>query len=295
MPQLFVNRLTILDFSYLHAERGLLGESWLLDVVLEGGLDEQGMVLDFAEVKRSIKALVDERFDHRLLLPMRYEGLVEQPRRGMSHLNFHTRAGWMLQHSSPEEAICRIDAEAITPDTVAEAIVAALLPGMPSNVESLSIRLRPESIDGAFYHYSHGLKHHCGNCQRIAHGHRSRLIIERDGIRAPELEADWCERWRDIYIATRADLCKEEDGQYLFGYESAQGRFLLRMPVERCYLVDTDSTVENLAAHIAETLAGEHHGHHFRVHAFEGVDKGAIAEARRPHLERCGSGTDRLR
>ncbi len=279
MPQLFVHRLTTLDFAFLDAERGLLGESWLLDVVLEGGLDEQGMVLDFAEVKRSIKQLVDERFDHRLLLPMRYAGLVEQTRRGMSHLNFHTRGGWMLQHSSPEQAVCRIDAEAVTPESVAEAIVVALRPGLPDNVESLHVRLRPEVIEGAFYHYAHGLKHHCGNCQRIAHGHRSRLIIERDGVRAPDLEAEWCERWCDIYIATREDLCKEEDGQYLFGYESAQGRFLLRLPVERCYLVDTESTVENLANHIAQTLADEHPGHRFRVHAFEGVDKGAIAEA----------------
>ena len=279
MPQLFVDRLTTLDFSYLHPQRGLLGESWLLDVVLEGGLDEQGMVLDFADVKRSIKQLVDEAFDHRLLIPMRYPGLAEQARRGMSHLDFETEDGALIQHSSPGQAIARIDAGAVTPESVAAAIVARLQPQMPDNVESLRIRLRPEPIEGAYYHYSHGLKHHCGNCQRIAHGHRSRLIIERDGQRAPELEAEWCERWRDIYIARREDLNRREGGEMWFGYESEQGRFLLRLPAERCYLVDSDSTVENLARHIADTLAREHPGHSFRVRAFEGVDKGAIAKS----------------
>ncbi len=279
MPQLFVNRLTTLDFSYLHPGRGLLGESWLLDVVLSGGLDDQGMVLDFAEVKHAIKQLVDEAFDHRLLIPLGYEGLEEMPRRGMSHLNFRTTAGWLIQHSSPEQAVCRIDAPEVTPETVAEAIVERLQPQMPDNVESLQIRLSPEVIDGASYHYSHGLKHHCGNCQRIAHGHRSRIVIERDGRRDPALEADWAERWRDIYIASREDLNKQEGDEMWFGYQSEQGQFLLRLPVDRCYLVDFDTTVENLAQHIADTLAKEHPGQGIRVQAFEGVDKGAIAEA----------------
>ncbi|HID66548.1 MAG TPA: 6-pyruvoyl tetrahydropterin reductase, partial [Aquificaceae bacterium] len=43
--ELFVERLTIVDFSFLHPTRGLLGESWILDVVLEGKLDAQGMIL----------------------------------------------------------------------------------------------------------------------------------------------------------------------------------------------------------------------------------------------------------
>lgn len=279
MLQLFVDRLTTLDFSYLHPDRGLLGESWLLDVTLGGDLDAQGMVLDFADVKRDIKQLVDQAFDHRLLLPMQYPGLVEQTRRGMSHLNFETRDGAFIQHSSPEQAVCRIDAPEVTPEHVAAAIAGRLRPRLPDNVTSLEIRLRPEAIDGAFYHYSHGLKHHCGNCQRIAHGHRSRLVIERDGERDRDLEAAWCERWRDIYIASREDLNKQEGDEMWFGYDSAQGRFLLRLPAERCYLVECDTTVENLARHIADTLAREHPGHHFRVRAFEGVDKGAIAEA----------------
>ena len=57
------------------------------------------------------------------------------------------------------------------------------------------------------------------------------------------------------------------------------GEFALELPADRCYLIDTDSTVENLARHVAERLAAEQPGSRYRVRAFEGVDKGAIAES----------------
>ena len=59
MSELFVQRLTVLDFSYLDVERGLVGESWQADIVLQGDLDAQGMVLDFGDVKKITQKLFD--------------------------------------------------------------------------------------------------------------------------------------------------------------------------------------------------------------------------------------------
>ena len=59
MQALFVDQLSTLDFSYLCPERGLVGETWLVDVTLWGELNAEGMVFDFGHVKKQIKSALD--------------------------------------------------------------------------------------------------------------------------------------------------------------------------------------------------------------------------------------------
>ena len=54
MATLFVENLTVADFSYLHSKRGMVGESWLVDLELSGELDDQGMVFDFGHIKNLV-------------------------------------------------------------------------------------------------------------------------------------------------------------------------------------------------------------------------------------------------
>jgi len=283
MTTLFVKRLTVIDCSVLSPSHGLVGESWQVDVELDGDLDYQGMVLDFGEVKRSIKRMIDDAFDHKLLVPAEYAGLriAEYPE-GL-HLSFEAENGLGIEHRSPHTALRLVPCERIVPDGLAQIIGDYVLPRTPDNVDAVRIRLWSEQIDGAFYRYSHGLKHHDGNCQRIAHGHRSRLEILRNGQRDRDLEQAWAETWSDIYIGTRDDVIgtsRRDAMDYLeFGYRSAQGKFGLTLPMAACYLIDSDSTVENIAQHIAERLKAERPEDSFKVYAYEGVDKGAIGVA----------------
>lgn len=283
MNRLFVDRLTVIDCALLHPQRGLLGESWLCDLELGGGLDAQGMVLDFGEVKRTVKGLVDAGFDHKLLVPARHRGLDITADGERLRIGYPYGDSRRIVHDGPADAACLVDADEVTAQVVATAIEQALRPALPANVHAVAVTLRTEASTGAHYRYSHGLRQHAGNCQRIAHGHRSRIEILRDGVRATALEAEWAARWRDVYIGARADLVETRVRGgipvHRFRYVAAQGAFELEIPGECCYLIDTDSTVEHLAAHIAARLAIEHPGARYRVRAFEGVDKGAIAEA----------------
>ena len=56
--KLFVRDLTVIDASYLDAERGFVGESYQVDIVIQGSLNEQSMILDFSSVKKQIKAII---------------------------------------------------------------------------------------------------------------------------------------------------------------------------------------------------------------------------------------------
>ncbi len=282
--RLFVEQLTIIDFSYLHAERGLVGDSWRVDLELEGVLDDQGMLLDFGDIKRQFKQAIDQEFDHKLLIPENHPGLVREPVENGERITFPYGNDYFIQHSGPESAQTFIAGDEINLETVANAITQHLQSLLPTNISGLSLSLAPESAEQIFYQYSHGLKHHGGNCQRIAHGHRSRIQISTDGERNSALEKQWADDWRDIYVATREDLVGKESHRqqaYLrFSYGAAQGNFELLIPENRCRIIDTESTVENIAQFIADQIAAKKPGMEISVRAFEGIGKGAIGTAK---------------
>jgi len=278
---LFVDNLTNVDFSYLHPSRGLLGETWLANISLDGALDDSGMVCDFGIVKKIMREWLDTELDHRLLIPTRSPQLNYQITGDRISLTYQITGIGELKSNCPLEAVALVDAEEITPASVAEWSVTQLQQLFPDTIDRLSLDFVEEVIPGPCYQYSHGLKKHDGNCQRIAHGHRSRINIWRDQQPATDLEQYWADLWRDIYIGTEEDLTGSftQDGTdyYSFAYQAQQGPFDLSLPQACCYLIDTDSTVENIATHIAAALKQREPEQMIRVKAFEGVGKGSIA------------------
>lgn len=277
--KLFVDNLTHVDFSYLDAQRGLLGESWVVNLVLEGGLDAQGMICDFGTVKKRVKQWLDSHVDHCLVVAQQMAAVDIRQHDGVTELYWRYPQGEVFYCRSPQQAIVPVALAEITPLGLAHWCEQQLLALFPEQVERVRLEFVPESIDGAYYHYSHGLQQHAGNCQRIAHGHRSRLQVLRNGARDSALEQAWAERWRDIYIGTDAHLISTENGQHHYQYQAPQGAFELRLPARCCYLIDTESTVEQIAVHLAQQIKLGAPADNIEVRAFEGIGKGAIAVA----------------
>jgi len=288
---LFVRDLTVIDSSYICEQRGIVGDSWILDVSMSGELNEMSMVLDFGRVKKQIKQLVDEHVDHRLLIPMKNSAIVYQSTKpGYSTLDV-IRGDKSIHLHCPDEAYCLIDADAITIESITRHVYEILRNNLPSNVTGIEITLRHENIAGAFYHYTHGLKKHDGNCQRIAHGHRSPIEIVVDGQRDTEKEIAFAHRWQDIYLGSQEDQVSvsqlnlsdnaasvTDHSHYGFRYTAPQGKFQLAIAKSETEILPTDTTVELLAGYIADEIKPSiADNQSLKIVAYEGAGKGAIA------------------
>jgi 6-pyruvoyl-tetrahydropterin synthase len=276
MTSLFVEQLTVIDCAYLDAARGLVGESWIVDIELIGDLDDQSMVLDFGEVKRRLKRAIDGSVDHTLVVPRLAPGLSLAESAGKVDLLFRSDLG-AFEHRSPPVAVSLVDAAVIDTAAVVAYLKPRLAEVLPPNVSELRLHLRNERIDGAYYHYTHGLKKHNGHCQRIAHGHRSRIEIRVDGQRAPKLEAEVATRWLDVYLGTAEDVIARGNGRVRFAYDSPEGHFEIALPEAHVERMEGDTTVERIAEWIAQRPMPGIRAGQLEIRAYEGVMKGAIA------------------
>ena len=287
--QLFVNDLTVMDFSYLCPKRGMVGESWIVDVILDGDLNEESMVQDFGKVKKNLKKLIDEYVDHKLLVPAEHASAVirHDDNSELVEVQFSCDAGDKIMLYCPADAYAFIYADAIVMDSVRDYLREVLAIHLPDNVDNITLNLRTEVISSPFYHYTHGLKKHDGNCQRIAHGHRSRIDVFHDNAVSVDSQQYWADRFSDIYIATQEDCIDYSERQmrgdiespkdYLcLAYEATQGYFEMVIAKQRCEVIDTDTTVECLAQFILQQEKKRVPNTECQVMAYEGVGKGAI-------------------
>jgi len=282
MARLFVDNLTVIDFSYLDYTRGVVGESWIVDIELIGGLDDQGMVFDFGKVKKQIKQFIDDEIDHRLLVPTDSFECHIEPEGDRLNIEFPLKQGGLIAYQSPQDAVLLVEASVIDSESIAIDLQQRIKALLPNNVTSVEIRLRNEVINGAFYHYTHGLQKHLGQCQRIAHGHRSGIEIEINGVRSAELEAHWADRLEDSYIATNTHITSEFDRNGIahtsMAYTAQQGDFAISLPSDKVFIMPIESTVENIAQILADTISKENKID-VTVKAYEGPDKGAYGVA----------------
>lgn len=286
--ELFVNNLTTIDFSFFDPLRGIVGESVIVDINLQGALDSQSMIVDFSSVKKRVKAFLDSTIDHALVLPIK-NSLVSCASTALSAevalYNEKRELDYFV--SGPAESFCLIEVEKIDFKSLQKWINTRLETCMPGNVDNVSVILREEALTGPCYHYAHGLKKHGGNCQRIAHGHRSMIEIYINGARDNAWERFWAERWKDCYLLSEQDITERSrlspvsqqfwnDAFIASAYTGSQGRFELLIRPGRVEILPHDTTVERIAHFIKqETMRLDPKISEIRVIAYEGIQKGA--------------------
>ncbi len=233
------------------------------------------MVCDFGRVKKHLRQWLDDTLDHKLLVPSLAPQLHTQVNHGLHRVDFTYGEGLSLSTSGPASAFCFIPAERITAQSVAAWCISQLAGAFGDGVTAIELSFSPEATSGPYYQYSHGLKKHGGNCQRIAHGHRSIVKVWRNEQLCLATMEQVATQWRDIYIGTQSDLIADHTSHWEFAYTASQGDFHLRIPKSAVYLMNEDTTVENISAHLAAKLKAATPQDRLIVKAYEGLGKGA--------------------
>ncbi len=293
---LFYKNVTVLDYAYLDDHKGVVGDALKVHVEFIGKTDAEGVVYDFSYAKKKVKEVIDRDCDHRLVIP---KGLAEVNADKVAHFSYqYGLADQELSYTCPEEGLCEIPSFHVNKQTIATYLENIILAEMPETVSAIKITLEDEEFkeDKPTFHYTHGLKEHYGNCQRLFHGHKNTVDVMVNGKERTDLEEYLCDevfqgsvhfcKWENVVnkeVISKATGMKVPAGRFHeipvveISYTSQQGRFHGVLPGREVFFMEEESTVENLSMLFAKLIRSKvGPTGHVRVTAYEGIAKGAI-------------------
>lgn len=288
---LFIKELDILDCAVFCPEHGVIGSSWHVDVEIEGQLDRNGFVYDFSHTKRVIKETLKNSLDHALIIPNAHKSIKIETKNQIASLEIYSKKGaW--KYTAPSKSIFQISAQEVTSDTISREAGNIILKDLPSTVSNIKVTLRDENIsdEDSLFRYTHGLPFHDGLCQRLLHGHRSKLIIYKDDKRDTEIEKLVIENWfgKNVHIADKSQFKSEcwepykrgpKDSYTTLSYTSAEGTFTAEIPSNFIFTVEQATSIESISQGICKALKALYPESSFTVIPHEGINKGGIARA----------------
>lgn len=288
--KLFVENLDTLDCAIYSEAHGICGASWYVDIEIEGTLDGNGFVYDFSLTKKLVKETLKSTLDHTLILP-KLNSNITATVSDNNRINvqiFKDDELWV--YKAPKQAVYLLDTKMLSSDLIANALQLEIKKVLPANVTEVKITLREEqsSDDSSFFRYTHGLPNHIGLCQRLFHGHKSKVKIYKDDALSSELEKLVANKWfsKSIHIAEPSQFKTKSWEPYKKGptgekttlcYQAAEGYFEATIPSNRIYIVEQATSIESIAKGLCKQLKDLNPDSTIKVMPFEGISKGGVA------------------
>lgn len=296
MSTLFVRDVGKIDSALFDPSLGIVGHSWYVDVWLTGTLDDNGFVFDFSPLKNLIKQTLASTLDHALILPVGSQ-MVQ-------YSEFENGERWTLKsrprgeskdarwdYASPKGSVFPVHTVALKNTSIEQEFSRILRHRLPPTVSQLSVKLREEQIapTEASFRYTHGITGHNGLCQRLFHGHRSRMEIYIGEERRPDLEHFVVREilGNSVHIATLNQIKSgngeigqrgKTDEPLTLAYSGTLGNFEATLPSNRVFFVEGETSIESIAREIARVIKREERPNdRIRTVCYEGIDKGAEA------------------
>ena len=299
----FLHDVTKVDCAIFDPGKGVIGQTWRVDVTLNGPLGTNGFVYDFSQLKKLVRQVLKSSVDHALIMPINSQAVQF---RGMDFHGSEKTESWAMRsrptksgteaewtYRAPNGAVFPIRTVVVSRSGLEQEVVRSLRHRLPQEMAGVAVALREEDVEAteAVFRYTHGIAGHDGMCQRLLHGHRSRLQIFVGEERRPDLEHYVA---RDVlgghvHIATPSQFISGhiEPGQrgkgrepITLGYRGSLGAFEAVMPADRIFCVEQETSIECIAREIARLIKREENtADRVKVACYEGIGKGAVAEA----------------
>jgi 6-pyruvoyl-tetrahydropterin synthase len=289
---LFYKSLTVIDAAVVDSLQGLMGQSWYVDIALTGQRDDEGVIADFSKIKNKIKKIIDETIDHKLIINEKQVNTIND--QVSLEIPFGSNEVQKILYRAPLESVCLIP-QGSDEKSLEAFISSILMQHMPSNVQQVEVSLRQESHPEMF-HYTHGLKQHYGNCQRLFHGHKNTIEVWKNGVRETQWEKKLVQQifkgnihfafWENV-VNKKAIQAVEKNPIGILNskiaieleYTSSQGNYWATLPANQVFIMPCETTIENIAAFFAQWIKDQwgEPTDKIMVVGFEGIAKGAKA------------------
>ncbi|OFZ51372.1 MAG: hypothetical protein A2381_17815 [Bdellovibrionales bacterium RIFOXYB1_FULL_37_110] len=289
--KLFYENVSLLDFAYWDKQKGPVGYSVHIHIELSGQTDNDGIISDFSTTKKMVKKIIDDYVDHRMLVPKELVTIKDDEVFIEEKINLSDA----FYYRAPKTAICALVESEINLTTVKQYLEEIVAKNLPPSISFVKIILEEETkaSDQYWFQYTHGLKNHYGNCQRLLHGHKNPVRIWVNKQRRPDLERYLVlDLFKEtVHFAFRENLINlnEITSKGIFEgslhdfktvhlkYRGNQGTFELKLPGRLVHLVNTETSVENLSKYFFSIISSKcEQNDQIMIQAFEGIGKGAI-------------------
>ncbi len=298
--KIFIQDVTLLDCAILYPSTGPQGRSWYVDVTWEGNKDHNGVLFDFSLAKKAAKSTIDHEYDHKLLVKpssIRLQTNSQVIIVGNYKDNDQPSIFAINTYNNSVKKIARETLIALDKEDVSlleKEIAQSIFRNSPENVTNVFVKLRPhENYNKSnYFSYTHSLCHHYGNCQRF-HGHSNIIEIYKNGTFDNDKSSFVAKKLNHAYIISRHYLvphwnskliqeliehCPEitelKDSLIVAQYRGTQGEVAVIMPKENVFLIEQESTVENIAEFVKTLFQTTEQD--IEIRAYEGLAKGSI-------------------
>lgn len=278
-PSLFVKDLDRIDSAIIDESAGVIGRSWYVDIQLSGELDSNGFIYDFSLLKTKIKNLIKGTLDHVLLAPQNLSALEIEEQGEFIAIAYDS---WLYR--GPKSGVLVLDCQAITTEILADKLAELAKPLVPPSITDIAFNLRDEvsSDSESFFCYTHGISGHQGNCQRLFHGHRSKIEIFLDGKRNSQVEASFLDEimGRQFHIIGRDQITDQRGGSVEVSYTGSHGQFSGKIPANKSHILPGATSIEmitdyffaKLKVHLQQVA---YPYSQVELRCYEGIDKGS--------------------